>query len=280
MSSRSWLRLLRPAHWIKNLIVFIPLFFTGELLVRSALANVAVAFVSFSLMASAVYAFNDLMDKENDRKHPTKRSRPIASGDISERSAATVCALLAAVALGLAFVCAGLPGLALVGLYAAINVGYSLGLKRVPILDVVLLSSGYVIRMVFGACAADVVISEWLYLTVMSGSFFLGFGKRRGEKEAVGTESRSVLRGYTRDFLDKNMYVCMTLTMTFYALWARERPLRLVTVPLVLLILMRYSLNIETGGDGDPMNVLLGDRALVALAAIYAIAAIAVVYLS
>ena len=278
VSIRSWVRLLRPTHWIKNLIVFIPLFFAGGLPEAAVFTNVLLSFFSFCLVASAVYVLNDLMDVENDRKHPTKRARPIAAGEISERVAAVTCIVLALVSLVLAFACAGLPGLGLVGLYALVNVGYSLGLKRVPIVDVVLLSAGYVIRMVFGALASGVAISGWLYLTVMVGSFFLGLGKRRGEIDAVGTGSRAVLRGYTRDFLDKNMYVCLTLTMTFYALWARERPLRLATVPLVLLIFMRYSLDIEREGDGDPMNVVLHDPMLIGLVVLYALSAVFVVY--
>ena len=187
--------------------------------------------------------------------------------------------VLSVAASALAFCCADIQGIACVAGYLLINVAYSKGLKKVPLVDVALLSSGYVIRMIFGALAAGVFISEWLYLTVMAGSFFLGLGKRRGEVDAVGVASRSVLSGYTRDFLDKNMYVCMTLTLTFYSLWARERPLRLATVPLVLIIFMRYSLDIESEGDGDPMGIVLGDKMLAALIALYMLSAVAVVYL-
>lgn len=275
----SWIRLLRPAHWIKNLLVFAPLFFAGGGVTSQRLIATVIAFLSFSLAASAVYVFNDLSDVENDRKHPKKKSRPIASGEISERTAAVTFGVLSVAASVLAYLCADIQGIACVAGYVLINVAYSKGLKKVPLVDVALLSSGYVIRMIFGALAADVFISEWLYLTVMAGSFFLGLGKRRGEVDAVGVDSRSVLSGYTRDFLDKNMYVCMTLTLTFYSLWARERPLRLATVPLVLIIFMRYSLDIESEGDGDPMGIVLGDRMLAALIALYILSAVVVVYL-
>lgn len=276
---RAWIRLLRPAHWIKNILVFAPLFFSGGVLFSQRLISVAIAFLSFCFAASAVYVFNDLADAENDRKHPTKRDRPIASGAISERMAAVTFGILSVLASSFAFICAGIVGIVCVAGYVLINVAYSKGLKKIPLVDVVLLSAGYVIRMVFGAIAADVVISEWLYLTVMAGSFCLGLGKRRGESDVVGAESRSVLSGYTREFLDKNMYVCMALTMTFYSLWARERPIRLASVPLVLIIFMRYSLDIERDGDGDPMGVVLGDRMLVALIALYILSAVLVVYL-
>ena len=254
------------------------MFFAGEGFSSRGLVATLIAFLSFSLAASAVYVFNDLSDVENDRRHPTKKSRPIASGEISERTAAVTFVVLSILASVLGYFCAGVWGIVCVIGYIIINVAYSKGLKKVPLVDVVLLSSGYVIRMVLGAIAAGVVISEWLYLTVMAGSFFLGLGKRRGEADAVGINSRPVLLGYTREFLDKNMYVCMTLTMTFYSLWARERPIRLATVPLVLIIFMRYSLDIERESDGDPMGVVLGDRMLAALIALYILSAVLVVY--
>lgn len=273
------IRLLRPAHWLKNIIVFLPLFFSGGLLADGALARAAVAFIAFSCAASGVYVLNDLMDIESDRKHPTKCKRPLASGQIPFRGGIAICVALCIVSCALSFSCGGPPALGLAALYIAMNVGYSLGLKKVPLLDVVILASGYVLRMLFGAVAAQVTVSGWLYLTVIAGSFFLGLGKRRGEIDEVGTELRSVLAGYTRDFLDKNMYVCLTLAVAFYSLWARDVTLRLWTVPLVLVILMRYSLDIERGSDGDPMGVIVADRVLIALVIAYVVLITVLVYL-
>lgn len=240
--------------------------------------RVVLAFVSYCAVASCVYVVNDLMDREDDRRHPTKRLRPIAAGEVSVPCARVTCVVLGACGLALAWACASFQGVALVMVYLAVNLAYSLGLKRIPLLDVVLLSAGYVLRVVYGSAAAGVSISGWLYLTVMAGSFALGLGKRRGEVDVVGSGSRAVLQGYTRDFLDKNMYVCLTLAVAFYSMWARESQLRLVTVPLVLVMVMRYSLDVERGGDGDPMGIIASDRVLLVMSLGFIVLAALLVY--
>lgn len=274
------LKLLRPAHWLKNALVLVPLVFSGRLLDAASLTAGLLATLAFCLVASLVYVVNDLMDADADRAHPTKCERPIASGAVSQVVAVAIALCLAALAVAADLLSgAGLTGLALLGGYVAMNLAYSAGLKRLPVLDVTILALGFLLRVVYGALACGVEVSGWLYLTVLAGSFYLGLGKRRGEMDAVGEGSRAVLRGYTRAFLDKNMYVFLGLAIAFYALWARESGARLWTVPLVMVIFMRYSLVVEAGGDGDPMGVVLHDKVLMALVGAYAILVLAIIYL-
>jgi 4-hydroxybenzoate polyprenyltransferase len=170
-------------------------------------------------------------------------------------------------------------------LYLLSNVAYSRGLKNIPIVDVTILASGYVIRVIFGAVIAGVEISVWLYLVITVGAYYLGLGKRRNELNNE-KETRSVMLFYTHNFLDKNMYVCQALCVVFYALWsidsitvARFHSSAFVfTIPIVLIIFLKYSLNIETDTDGDPTSVLLKDKTLLLLCTAYIICAFCIIY--
>ena len=168
-----------------------------------------------------------------------------------------------------------------------INIAYSLGLKKVPILDVTILMIGFIIRLVYGAQIANIEISNWLYLTIMTGAFYMGFGKRRNEIRKQGDKSREVLKKYNKEFLDKFMYVCLILIVVFYCLWCIDintisrigNSYIIWTVPLVLIILMKYSLDIEMDSFGDPVDVIINDKILIALSIIYSISFIAILYL-
>jgi 4-hydroxybenzoate polyprenyltransferase len=283
---RDYLRLFRAHHYVKNLLVFVPLLFSLRILDPEAARAGVLGFVFFSLLSSIVYIVNDLRDIEKDRLHPVKRLRPLASGAVTARGAAVSCAVLAALAAALgALLFARAPsparpaaaGLAL--LYAALSIGYSFGLKNIPILDITILASGYVIRVLFGAALIGSGVSVWLYLTVTAGAFFLGLGKRRNELARNGAATRPVSARYTHNFLDKCMYLCQSLCVVFYALWSIDTvtvtrlgtSAFVYTIPLVLIILFKYDLTVESGAsEGDPVAVLLGDKALLLLCAAYA----------
>lgn len=283
---KTYLKLLRVRHYIKNMLIFIPLFFNRTFFDKQSLLNAIIGFLSFSLICSAVYIFNDIKDAEKDRLHPIKRKRPIASGDVSVLKAIVIliiCFVLS-IALNL-IVCMRITdgwSFAFLLLYFVLNVAYSLKLKRLPVVDVVILTSGFIIRVIYGAIITDINISGWLYLTVFAGAFFLGLGKRRNEMKRLGNEgdTRSVLQYYNYDFLDKNMYVCVALADTFYALWAIETsiPYMVWTVPLVIVILMKYSLNIEKDEGGDPVEVLFNDKILIFLCLLLALIMVWVLY--
>lgn len=268
-----FLRLMRPHHWIKNGLIFLPLLFSGRLLESSlALRNVG-GFLTFSLGASLVYVVNDLYDRDRDRNHPLKAHRPLASGAVSPGQAKLLIGLLLLAVILLQGLLLSGPSWMLLASYLGINYGYSRGLKHIPLLDVAILVSGFLIRVLYGAVLSQIEVSPWLYLTVMALSFYLGLGKRRNEISYGGSDSRQVLKYYNYNFLDKNMYLCLALTIVFYALWtvdpatvARYGTQALVwTVPLALLICMKYSLNVEKTGHGDPVDIVFGDPLLLAL---------------
>lgn len=169
--------------------------------------------------------------------------------------------------------------------YLFINISYSCGLKNVPILDIVILTAGFVIRLIYGGIITDILISGWLYLTIITASFYLGLGKRRNElrrTNIINKETRGVLKFYNYAFLDKNMYMCLGMAEVFYALWAidRKQDLMLWTVPVIIVIGMKYSLGIEGESEGDPVEVILHDKTLWIISIIYAVIVLYAVYMS
>jgi len=287
--------LLRIHHWIKNVLVFIPFFFTAGLFNVSLVTSVVSGFICFSLLSSIVYILNDIRDIENDRLHSSKCSRPLASGQISIPHAVIVLAVLCAALIALLVMVRvmgnrlyNLKSIGLLLLYMLINIAYSWGLKNIPIVDVTILASGYVLRVLFGALIIGVNVSIWLYLVVTLGAFYLGLGKRRNEINGDQKGARSVMRFYSHNFLDKNMYVCQALCVVFYALWTVDAvtiekfntSAFIYTIPMIFVIFLKYSLNIETDTDGDPTSVLLGDKVLLSLCGAYIICALCIIYLN
>ena len=171
-------------------------------------------------------------------------------------------------------------------LYLVLNILYSFGLKNVPIVDIVILASGFIIRIVYGAVITQIEISNWMYLTVMSGAFYLGLGKRRNEVIKQGDKARKVLKKYNKEFLDKYMYVCLTLSIVFYGLWTIDgknlvrfgNNYMIWTIPLLMIILMKYSLIIEGDSYGDPVDIILKDKFLLSLILLFAIIIILLLY--
>lgn len=269
------IKLCRPYHYLKNGFIFLPLLFSGYYIYLDSFIKTVTAFVVFSLLASVVYIINDLKDLKSDKLHPKKKYRPLASGSVAPVHAillaSTILIILVSAMLTLNF---SAGSIALLFLYLLINIAYSFGLKNIPILDISILSIGFVIRVIYGAEIINVDVSRWLFLTIFAFSFFMSFGKRRNEISENGQSTRKVNKAYSLEFLDKNMYVCLAMTLVFYSLWAIE-PSTLgsqfyLSIPLFTLILMTYSLNIERSGSrGDPVDVLLSDKTLMALSILY-----------
>ena len=285
---KPYLKLMRIHHYIKNFLVFAALACSGQLFDARKLLSAVIGFFAFCMISSVVYIINDIQDREKDRLHPTKRSRPIASGAVPVRNAWILAAVLTAAAAGLHLLThAPRAGLLLL-LYLVLNLGYSFGLKNIPLVDVTILVSGFLIRVLYGSMITGIVISSWLYLTVISMAFAFSFGKRRNELQQLkDCGTRRVLQKYPVAFLDKSMYMCLTLTNVFYALWSMDAATitfyqtryLIFTCPLVLLITMKYSLDVEGDSDGDPVEVLLHDRALLALCLLYAFLMFWILYL-
>lgn len=285
-------RSLRPAQWSKNVFVLAPATFAGSLLDRGTLGASTIAFVAFCAAASAVYLFNDLRDREQDRRHPRKRLRPVASGAVGTATAAATGVALAAAALFAAWTLNRETAL-LVGLYLLANLLYSLWLKEVVIVDVMVLASGYVIRVVVGATAVGVTVSAWLLLCTVFLSLFLGFSKRRHELVLLpddAGEQRAVLDQYSPTFLDQMMNVVTASTLLSYALYttADETVVRfgdyglVWTVPFVLFGIFRYLYLIHQADNPkqrNPTELLLYDVPFLVNVGLYALAVFVIVYL-
>lgn len=278
---RAYISLLRVKHYVKNLLIFFPLFFAQEIFVSAKMISAIWGFVAFSAISSAVYILNDLKDAERDRQHPVKRNRPIASGCISKPTAVVVFCTCILIALSASLTLHSVSGLALLILYFCLNIAYSCGLKKKPIIDIVILASGFVIRVFYGGVITGISISKWLFLVIVTGSLYMGLGKRRNELQQQSNNTRDVLKYYNAAFLDKNMYMFVALTNVFYALWTVElsTPRMIWTVPIFMVILMCYSLDTEGRSDGDPTEVILHNRALLALIALYGLFVFSLLYI-
>lgn len=285
---KHYLKLMRVHHYIKNLLVFAALLCSGQLFNVKKLSYGIVGFIAFCMISSVVYIINDIRDKEKDRNHPTKCRRPIAAGKVSVKSACTLAVVLFAVAVVCNCLTFCVAATLLLALYLVLNLAYSFGLKNIPIVDVTILVAGFLIRILYGAFVTEITISNWLYLTVITLAFYFALGKRRNElKQSADGETRQVLKVYPVSFLDKNMSMCLTLANIFYALWSMDEKTMsfynneylIFTVPIVLLITMKYSLDIEGESDGDPVEVLLHDKVLLVLCALYLAVMFLILYL-
>lgn len=271
----NYLKLLRVKHWIKNILVLLPLFFSLNFTLRGFIIG-AVGFIIFSLASSIVYIINDINDVKNDQAHPVKKYRPIAAGYFSIRQAYTISTVLLVVLIVI-FICLKVPlaAILIICVYVALNIGYSMGLKNIPILDIFILALGFVLRVAEGSTLLNIELSNWLLLTVLCGSLYMGIGKRRNELMQQKGRTRPVNKFYSLNFLNSNLYVFMTLIICFYSLWTID-PVGnkiynvIYTVPLVVVILMTYSLRLEDKQcDGDPVNVLTKDKSLLILSGVY-----------
>ena len=269
------------------LLIFLAIIYNGNLLNIHYLKITTISFFSFCLMASAVYVLNDLVDIEKDRKHPTKKKRPIASGAIGIKKAIAFFIILVIGSILIqSFLWIGnilsyeryIQSIIFLFFYLFLNIIYSKYAKNIPIVDIVVLALGFLIRVYYGGVVIGVHISNWLYLTVLSFSLYLVIGKRRGELLYQKNKTREVLKYYTKDFLDKLMYVFLTLTLVFYSLWCSmgynniaSNDKMIYSILIIIFITLRYSLIVEGDSDGDPVEVLLKDNILIGSILIYAI---------
>lgn len=271
---KKYLELIRAKHWIKNILIFIPLLCSNEIN-RNNIIKIILAFFAFSFATSFVYILNDIKDIEKDKIHPRKCKRPLPSGKIKKSIAIYIAIIMITLSIIInCFINKNILNISLYLLlsYIIINVFYSLGLKNIAIIDVILLASGFVIRVYYGAAINDIEVSNWLFLTILNASLFLGLGKRK--KELVkNKESRKVLEEYNKDFLDKFQYIELALTLVFYSLWTMEQNTKFLvfTIPIVIIIFMRYCLIIEKSDEGDPTTILYQDKMLILLSLIYII---------
>jgi len=282
------LKTMRPRQWTKNAFVFFALVFDKQLLHLPAFLNTLAGFALFCLVSSAVYIFNDLADLEADRQHPEKKNRPLPSGQLPRGAAWTAGVLLAAVTLPLGWMLS--PFFAgVLAFYFLINLAYSRWLKHVPILDVMIVAAGFVLRVHAGTTLIHVErFSPWLYAVTTLGALYLGFGKRRAELAllAHGAGShRKVLEGYTLPLLDQYITIVSAATILAYSLYTFSAPnlpanhSMMLTIPFIAYIIFRYLYIIQVTHDaGAPEEVLLTDRPMQIAIFLFGLAVIAVFY--
>ena len=279
-----YLRLVRPKQWTKNGFVLAGVVFSGEALQVSGVVAALLAFVAFCALSGAVYAANDVLDVEEDRKHPTKRARPVASGEIPARAAVLYSVLLAVGGLGLAFFVG--PGVALAGLgYLVLQAVYVPVLKHVAILDVMSISAGFVLRALAGVAAVGSPISPWLVVCTGLLTLFLGFSKRRHELAVWGdlaTSYRKNLKDYSVEMLDEMMNIMVSATIIAYIMYtffAYSDAQMMASIPFVVYGVIRYMLLVHRDGGGNPDTLLLRDRPLQITLLLWIAVVMAVIYL-
>ncbi|WP_280305414.1 decaprenyl-phosphate phosphoribosyltransferase [Nocardia neocaledoniensis] len=270
------IKAMRPRQWVKNVLVLAAPLAVGPEAVGDAgvLAHVAIAFVVFCMAASGIYLVNDSLDVEADRAHPTKRFRPIAAGVVPVNLAYALAGLLLAGSIAGSFL-ASWHLAVVMAIYIGIQLAYCLGLKHQAVLDICIVSSGFLLRAVAGGAAADIALSQWFLLIMAFGSLFMAAGKRYAELQIAletGAKIRKSLQYYTPTYLRFIWTLAATAVVIFYGLWAfQQDELRdtqwysISMIPFTIAIL-RYAVDVDGGEAGEPEEIALGDRILQFLA--------------
>jgi decaprenyl-phosphate phosphoribosyltransferase len=275
---RGMVREARPKQWVKNILVLTAPLAAGKINDSHTLKAVGIAFLAFCLAASAVYYANDSLDVEADRIHPKKRYRPIAAGIVPIRLAWVVVVVLSAAAIGVALV-ANPATAAVISVYLAMHLGYSAWFKHVLVLDLALVAAGFLLRAMIGGIAAGIPLSQWFLLTTGFGSLFMVAGKRYSEMalmgEGAGTTRKS-LAAYSASYLQFVWQMAAGLTILTYSLWALSLsenesgvPWHEISIVPWSFIFLRYAMFVDAGEAGEPEDVVLGDRVIMAIGAVW-----------
>ena len=293
MKIRHIIKVARPTHWIKNLFVFLPVFFGGGLLNTSEAVSAALTFLSFSLAASAIYCLNDIIDVNADRAHPVKCKRPIASGAITIPQAYGMMALSMLVSIVLMFL---LPAgqtktIFVIVAYFVINVAYCLRLKEYAIIDVCIIASGFVLRILAGGYATGVQLSKWIVLMTFLLTLFLAFAKRRDDvlrMNTTGQAPRANTSRYNLTFINQAItitagvmlvcYVMYTVSPEIIAQFSTDK-LYLTSILVILAILRYLQISFVDEKSGDPVKVALSDRATQLILLAWLLSFLVIIYL-
>lgn len=260
--ARYYIKLMRPVQWYKNLLIFIPLIFSLNLFNSKLYPSLFLGFISLSLLSSANYAINDIKDAPNDRLHPIKKNRPIPSGKVSKSEAIVLALTLCITAFVLGYALNAQFFMVLVVFFASTQL-YTFLLKKIPILDVMIVSFNFYLRTIAGAYIINVEISPWLTIGIFFIALFLALGKRKAEYIVAGTSSRESLRAYNKKWLDQALSTIAATTIATYSMYCVEVPLgrRLVpSVPLLTLFLLSYMHAVEKGVGENPHEIASKDK--------------------
>jgi 4-hydroxybenzoate polyprenyltransferase len=291
MKFLSLWEMMRPKQWVKNLFIFVPLIFSGNLLNMRMVAYAMIAFLAFSLMASCVYIINDLCDAKGDRQHPVKCKRPIASGRVSSRTAiymAVILALISCVCIVISSL--DLKALAILLGYLLLNICYSLKLKDIAILDVMIIAFGFLLRVLMGGVAIGVPVTAWLVIMVFLLTLLIGFGKRRDDllrMERDHLEVRKSVRGYSLQFVDIVMgilsatmlmaYVAYTLTPEVMERF-NSQYVYLTTIFVVAAVIRYLQMAFVKEQTGSPTDLFYHDHFLQTCCILWALSFLIIIY--
>lgn len=263
------LRLMRPKQWVKNGFVFAPLVFSGQFLNGPAVGQTLLAALLFCVASSATYVVNDMRDVEDDRRHPKKSGRPLASGVVSMAAARAFLVLLYGILVAGWFV---QPATVLIIVaYLALNIAYTYALKQQPVVDLFAIAIGFVLRVAAGAQALDVPVSSWMFITTLCVALYLAAIKRRQELKHRGSTSRKVLDTYTVSLIDRYAEISATGALVFYSMFVlSEQPELVTSIPLVLFGIFRYWFVVDALDGGEsPTDALLSDWQLLGVVLIW-----------
>ncbi len=271
---RGLVRSMRPKQFVKNLLVLAAPIAGGVL--DDALADVTLAFVAFCLVSATTYLLNDVGDLDEDRVHPTKRHRPLAAGVVPVRMALAVAIVLLALAVAIAFYVNWQLGVTVVA-YKVLTTTYTYWLKHLPVFDIAIVATGFIVRAVAGGFAADIPLSQWFLIVACFGSLFMVAGKRHGELLHLGDAStRPALAEYSVEYIRFVWTMAAAVTIGAYCLWAFDHPAADTGIPWwgmsigpFVVAIMRYALLVERGEASSPEEVVLGDRTLQVLGAVW-----------
>lgn len=270
----SWLQLLRPHQWLKNLMLLFPPFLGGTLLHINSFPALFLPILSFSLASSSVYIINDIMDIEQDIHHPVKKYRPLPSGKIST-SQAIGAAILIVLISGITAAFISTRFLIILGAYLVISNAYSLFLKSIPLIELFCVVSGFLLRLEAGGVAFDVRISEWLFLSVFLLALFLVSGKRLSELMHSGGQPpglvRPVLKKYPDNFFQATMSMSGSAVLVTYTMYVIDHSSNILIIPLCCFGLLQYTLRVLAGRGGDPTRALIKDAVLLAVSIAWAL---------
>ena len=275
---RVLIRACRPRQWTKNVLVLTAPVVGGVAFTPHAVVAMATAVVAFSLAASGIYLVNDAIDVEVDRAHPTRRRRPVASGALPVRTAYAAAAVLLPVALIVA-VAVGWKLVVVVAIYEVIQLWYCLGMKNEPVVELISVASGFLLRAIAGGVATHIELSQWFLIAAGFGSLFMAGGKRYAELsacEASGVPGRAVLARYTSSYLRFVWTLAAGVLVTTYALWAfsirqvASNEWSVLSIVPFVMALLRYAVDVDNGAAGEPEEIVLHDRPLLLLGVLWA----------
>ncbi|GAA2098519.1 decaprenyl-phosphate phosphoribosyltransferase [Microlunatus panaciterrae] len=269
---------MRPRQWVKNVLVLAAPVAAGKLFHPDVLWHAALAFVAFCLVSATVYLVNDVRDIEEDRLHPRKRFRPVPAGELSPTAALVLAAITGVLGFGIGFLTSVELGVTLV-VYLSLQLIYSLTLKHLPVIDLAMVASGFLLRAVAGGVATGIPLSQWFLLVASFGSLFMVSGKRYSELKALGAEAgtRRSLERYTQSYLRFAWILAASTVVMAYSLWAFENrghgpwgvPWTAISIAPFTLGLLQYALEVDAGQAGEPEDIVLHDRVLQAFGAIW-----------